>query len=130
VRIVDLGAHLIHPPDPDLGQIRKAMEAILADLVRTGLSNLVGLVVIAPADAVRTTLPDPTPSIEWGALTKQERAVAGLAGQGLTNQQIAMRLYISPHTVNYHLRQIYRKLDIRSRVHLAQLVRDFPSEPT
>ena len=126
---MDLGAHLIHPPDPDLAQIRKAIEAILADLVRSGLSNLVGLVVIAPTGAARTTPPDPAPTVEWGGLTKQEKAVAGLAGQGLTNQQIAMRLYISPHTVNYHLRQIYRKLDIRSRVHLAQLVRDFPSEP-
>ena len=41
----------------------------------------------------------------------------------LTNQQIANRLHISPHTVNFHLRRIYRKLAIGSRVHLAQLVR-------
>ncbi len=57
----------------------------------------------------------------WGELTSQEVAVAVLVGQAMTNQQIANRLHISPHTVNYHLRQIFRKLAIRSRVHLAQL---------
>lgn len=54
-------------------------------------------------------------------LTPQEAAVAALVGRGLTNQQIANRLCISPHTVNYHLRQIFRKLAIPSRVHLAML---------
>jgi DNA-binding HTH domain-containing proteins len=71
--------------------------------------------------------PDGCPGIghggdEWASLTGQETAIAGLVGQAMTNQQIANRLHISPHTVNYHLRQIYRKLAIGSRVHLAQLV--------
>lgn len=55
-------------------------------------------------------------------LTTREAAVAALVGSAMTNQQIANRLHISPHTVNYHLRQIYRKLAIQSRVRLAQLV--------
>jgi len=58
----------------------------------------------------------------WGELTGHEVAVATLVGQAMTNQQIANRLHISPHTVNYHLRRIFRKLAIRSRVHLARLV--------
>ena len=45
-----------------------------------------------------------------------------LAGQALTNQQMAHRLFISPHTVNYHLRQVFRKLAIDSRVSLARLI--------
>ncbi len=45
--------------------------------------------------------------------------MAELVRQALTDQQIANRLGISPHTVNYHLRQIYRKLAIHSRVSLA-----------
>jgi DNA-binding CsgD family transcriptional regulator len=60
----------------------------------------------------------------WSDLTERELAVAALAGQALTNIQIAHRLFISPHTVGYHLRQIYRKLDIDSRVHLARIVEE------
>ena len=60
---------------------------------------------------------------EWASLTGREAAIAALVGEAMTNQQIANRLHISPHTVNFHLRRIYRKLAIGSRVHLAQLVR-------
>jgi len=55
----------------------------------------------------------------WATLSKQERAVADLAGQALTNKEIATRLFLSPHTVNYHLRNVFRKLGITSRVQLA-----------
>jgi DNA-binding CsgD family transcriptional regulator len=57
----------------------------------------------------------------WNGLTARQRAVATLAGQAMTNQQIANRLRISPHTVNYHLRQIFKKLRIGSRVSLGSL---------
>jgi DNA-binding CsgD family transcriptional regulator len=55
----------------------------------------------------------------WAQLSEREAAVARLAAEGLTNQQIARRLRVSPYTVNYHLRGVYRKLEIRSRVELA-----------
>jgi len=58
----------------------------------------------------------------WADLSETQRRIARLAGEALTNQQIARRLCLSPHTVNYHLRQIYRKLGINSRVQLARLV--------
>ncbi|MDM4722195.1 LuxR C-terminal-related transcriptional regulator [Micromonospora sp. WMMA1363] len=51
----------------------------------------------------------------WDSLTETERKVAKLVAGGLTNQQTATHLFISPHTVGFHLRQIYRKLGIRSR---------------
>ncbi|WP_263973067.1 AAA family ATPase [Streptomyces dioscori] len=53
-----------------------------------------------------------------GALTPQEREIAKLAAGGLTNKQIAERLYISHRTVGAHLYQIYPKLGITSRVAL------------
>jgi DNA-binding CsgD family transcriptional regulator len=54
-------------------------------------------------------------------LTPQERQIAGLAGQGLSNQQIADRLFLSTHTVGYHLHKVYAKLGIASRGALGQL---------
>ncbi|WP_025619963.1 helix-turn-helix transcriptional regulator [Salinispora cortesiana] len=58
------------------------------------------------------------PESGWESLTETERKVAELVAGGLTNQQAADRLFISPHTVGFHLRQIYRKLGIRSRAAL------------
>jgi DNA-binding CsgD family transcriptional regulator len=66
------------------------------------------------------------PTTADASLTEQERRIAGLVGSGLTNQQVARRLYLSPHTVNYHLRTIFRKLDIASRVELARFA-DLPA---
>ncbi len=54
----------------------------------------------------------------WESLTTTERKVAELVAGGLTNRQAARHLYISPHTVGFHLRQIYRKLGIQSRTAL------------
>lgn len=55
-------------------------------------------------------------------LTAAERRVAHLAAAGLTNREMAASLGLSPHTVDYHLRQIFRKLGISSRVRLTRLV--------
>jgi DNA-binding CsgD family transcriptional regulator len=60
------------------------------------------------------------PTSGWESLTDTERNVATLVAQGLTNPQVATRMYVSPHTVKFHLRQIFVKLDIGSRVELAR----------
>jgi DNA-binding CsgD family transcriptional regulator/tetratricopeptide (TPR) repeat protein len=62
------------------------------------------------------------PVTGWASLTDTERATSQLAAQGLTNQQIADQMYLSMHTVAFHLRAVYRKLGIRSRVELTRLV--------
>src|SRR5690242_13205092 len=55
-------------------------------------------------------------------LTAQQMTIACLVGRhAMTNQQVATRLFLSPHTVNYHLRRIFRELGITSRVQLAGL---------
>jgi len=60
-------------------------------------------------------------SSEWPELTKSELAVVREVARGATNREAAQRLYLSPYTVNSHLRHVFDKLGIRSRVDLARI---------
>jgi DNA-binding CsgD family transcriptional regulator len=62
------------------------------------------------------------PDRGWASLTDSEMAVARLVADGLTNREVAERLFISPHTVSGHLRNIFFKLNVKSRVELARVV--------
>jgi DNA-binding CsgD family transcriptional regulator len=59
------------------------------------------------------------PASGWKSLTATERMVSRLVAEGLTNGAVAKRLYISPHTVNTHLRHVFAKLGVSNRVALA-----------
>ena len=62
------------------------------------------------------------PADGWQSLTATERAVSLLVAEGLTNGAVARRLYISPHTVNTHLRHVFAELDVPDRTALAAVV--------
>jgi DNA-binding CsgD family transcriptional regulator len=72
---------------------------------------------------VRRRLTVPTrPDHGWEGLTPAELAVALHVGRGMTNREAADTLFVSPHTVGAHMRHVFEKLEIRSRVELAREV--------
>jgi DNA-binding CsgD family transcriptional regulator len=62
------------------------------------------------------------PARGWAALTDSELTVVRLVAEGITNREVAERLYVSPHTVSGHLRHAFEKLGINSRVTLSRMV--------
>jgi DNA-binding NarL/FixJ family response regulator len=91
--------------------------SVLAERARTELQA-------SGARARRSMLSGPE------ALTPSQRRVADLAAQGLTTRMIAEALFITPKTVEFHLRQIYQKLDISSRAELAALLDEDAADKT
>jgi DNA-binding CsgD family transcriptional regulator len=57
-------------------------------------------------------------SFGWESLTRSEREITKLVGEGLRNADIARRLFISPRTVQSHLTRVFMKLGVRSRTEL------------
>ncbi len=66
------------------------------------------------------------PTLGWAALTESELAVVRLVANGLTNREVAERLFISPHTASGHLRHAFEKLGINSRVALTRIAAQHP----
>ena len=62
------------------------------------------------------------------SLTAQQRQIAELAAAGLSNKQIAERLFLSPRTVGYHLYQIFPKLGVTSRAALRDALAALPAD--
>lgn len=61
------------------------------------------------------------PASGWESLTDTERRIAGLVAEGLSNREVAGRIFLSSHTVAFHLRHVFWKLGVSSRVQLARL---------
>jgi len=96
--------------------VKHAVVQITAELAAGRIAIPQGSLALrtGPEDAM---LPVPG----WADLTDTQRMVAELVVDGLTNRGVGAQLFLSPHTIDFHLRQIYRKLGVRSRVELARL---------
>jgi len=109
-RALRAGARAVLPRHASAEQIRAAVQAAAA-----GLAAL-------PATLATAVLDDRSsdskqPSLEGGdrALTRREREILALLGEGLVNKEIGVRLRISEHTVKAHLAAIYEKLEASNR---------------
>jgi DNA-binding CsgD family transcriptional regulator len=70
---------------------------------------------------VRRNLTPARPASGWTSLTDSELAVVRLVVAGQTNRQIAAQLFLSANTISSHLRRVFSKLGISSRVELVRL---------
>jgi DNA-binding CsgD family transcriptional regulator len=93
--------------------------------LRTAHETLAGIGMEAFAERARKELQATGEKVRKRAvgtrhdLTAQERQIARLARDGLSNPEIGARLFLSPRTVEWHLRNVFTKLGIRSRRELA-----------
>ena len=63
-----------------------------------------------------------TSSAAAEALTPQQLEIARLAAAGATNREVAAQMFLSTRTVDHHMRNIFARLGIRSRIDLAKLI--------
>jgi DNA-binding NarL/FixJ family response regulator len=137
--------------DPELSETRVLvlttfrLDEYVFEALRSGASGFLlkdtnpaqlldGIRVIAAGDALlapeitrrlieeyATRAKAPTPSISLDALTEREREVVALVGKGMSNDEIAERLYVSPATAKTHVSRAMTKLQIRDRAGMVVL---------
>jgi DNA-binding CsgD family transcriptional regulator len=92
-----------------------------------GAGHPLDLVVRRAIDSAEEQLtPQPAGLATPAALTKRELEIAGMVASGLSNREIAARLFISRRTVDAHVEHIYGKLEISSRVQLTVWLQEQP----
>ena len=112
----------------DLTCAARDFNPLMLPLVKHAVAEITAELAVARRAIPQRSLPlqtgpeDEMPPLPgWANLTDTQRMVAELVIDGLTNRDVGARLFLSPHTIDFHLRQIYRKLGIRSRVEMARL---------
>jgi DNA-binding CsgD family transcriptional regulator len=95
------------------GQLRAALEAFTS-IGADAFANRAERELLATGEHARKRTVETRDQ-----LTPQEEQISRLVAQGQTNREIAAQLFISPSTVEYHLRKVFRKLGVKSRTQLA-----------
>jgi DNA-binding NarL/FixJ family response regulator len=81
--------------------------------------------IIVPEGLLENPLLEEQPAMAGlSALTPRQLQIVGLVCEGLTNAQIAKRLYVTESTIKQHLRAAYKLLNVRNRVQVAKLLRE------
>src|SRR2546426_11667673 len=105
-------------------QLRAACE-MLSTMGVEAFADRAGRELLATGETVRKRRVETR-----GDLTAQEAQIARLARDGLTNPEIGAQLFISPRTVQYHLRKVFLKLGISSRAELERVLPGDPAAPS
>ena len=108
------GAHVAASATPllfTLGLNRLGQAAVIARALRAAVGGLTGDTSAAPGPAPGGRPPDPP-----DGLTQREAEILSLIAQGLTNGEIAARLFLSNHTIKTHINRIFAKTGSRDRV--------------
>jgi DNA-binding CsgD family transcriptional regulator len=105
---------------PVLGEAASIFAGLRAVLAQAQVRALVKEI---PGPVPGSRRPADRPLFGWGSLTDAEAVVARLVVEGLTNRTAAERLGVSVNTVATHVRSVFVKMDVRSRVQLANAVR-------
>ena len=96
--------------------LRAALQ-VFSDVGAPAWAERAGQELRASGEAVRRREASPV-----AELTQQELHVARLVARGLSNREVAAQLFVSPRTVEFHLRHVYGKLGVRSRTELARVL--------
>jgi len=125
----DAATHLL-----DSGRVNEATqlleEAATIHLQTQATRRLARVEALLRKAGVRRKRPRKPPSTRgWESLSRRELEIVDLIADGMSNPQIAERLYISRRTVETHLSNIYRKLDLTNRTQLATATVDTRTRP-
>jgi DNA-binding CsgD family transcriptional regulator len=113
-------------PPVDLPEHEVLVDSLRASLGQQDFEELWGEGMAWPLDEAVAVLthgrgPRDRPAVGWASLTPTELDVARLVSEGLSNPEVADRLYVSRSTVKAHLAHIYAKLGVANRTELATL---------
>jgi DNA-binding NarL/FixJ family response regulator len=123
---------LVFAAAPNLRLARAALRAGASGLIHSGMSAeqvlravsvAIGGEVVLPRELLRTWLDGERPP-DLSELSARQREIVELVVEGLSNAEIARRLYLSESTIKQHLRRVYKVLGVRNRDEAAGLLRN------